>query len=177
MTRSASLSQLPSEFDDFLYAPIGEDGNGMLLSVLSALARLDLDPWQEASRLARLPGKTATQRLASLIAELPDGPLAHRDPGMIAAGLIGRLPRLASSLTPAREMMLGAGATTDSRAVIRVIVINVIFIAVMLGTHWVMGSHPTTGQIDNAHHAPASSTVSPPVPQPNFGHSRGGGIG
>ena len=68
MTHSASVSHLGSEFDDFLFAPIGEDRNGMLLSVLSALARLDVDPWQEAAQLAGLPGETATQRLASLIA-------------------------------------------------------------------------------------------------------------
>ena len=34
----------------------------MLLSVLSALARLDIDPWQEAAQLAGLPGETATRR-------------------------------------------------------------------------------------------------------------------
>ena len=69
MTRSASVSRLKSEFDDFLFAPIGEERNGMLLSVLSALARLDVDPWQEAADLARLPRDSATQRLTALIAE------------------------------------------------------------------------------------------------------------
>jgi hypothetical protein len=33
----------------------------MPLSVLSALARLDVDPWQEAAKLARLLEETATQ--------------------------------------------------------------------------------------------------------------------
>jgi hypothetical protein len=61
MTRSPSISVLGSEFDDFLFAPIGEDRNDMPLSVLSALARLDIDPWHEAAELARLPGETATQ--------------------------------------------------------------------------------------------------------------------
>jgi hypothetical protein len=56
MAPSASVSHLGSEFDNFLFASIGESRNGMLLSVLSALARLDLDPWQEAAELARLPG-------------------------------------------------------------------------------------------------------------------------
>ena len=72
MSRSASVSVLGTGFDDFLFAPIVEDRNDMPLSVLSALARLDIDPWQEADKLARLPGETATQRLASLIAALPD---------------------------------------------------------------------------------------------------------
>jgi hypothetical protein len=38
-----------SEYDDFLFASMGEDRNGLPLSVLSALARLDVDPWEEAT--------------------------------------------------------------------------------------------------------------------------------
>ena len=83
MTGSASVSRLRSEFDEFLFAPICEEKNGMLLTVLSALARLGIDPWQEAAQLAVLPEKTATQRLVSLIAALPDGPSAHREPGRL----------------------------------------------------------------------------------------------
>jgi hypothetical protein len=71
MTRTTSLSPLGSEFDNFLFAPIGEDKNGMLLSVVSALARLDVDPWQEAGELARLPPESAIARLASRISALP----------------------------------------------------------------------------------------------------------
>jgi hypothetical protein len=73
MTRSASFSVLGSEFDDFLFAPIGDDRNDMPLSVLSALARLDIDPWLEAAELARLPQETGVQRLALSIAALPGG--------------------------------------------------------------------------------------------------------
>jgi hypothetical protein len=47
MTRAATMSLPEAEFNDFLFAPIGEDSNGMLVSVLSGLARLDVDPWQE----------------------------------------------------------------------------------------------------------------------------------
>ena len=115
MTRPASVSALGSEFDDFLFAPIGEDRNGMLLSVLSALARLDFDPWEEAAKLAQLPEETATRKLASLIAALPDGPAARPDPGMIAPRLIALLPRRAASTLP------GVGAVTHSPAVAYVI--------------------------------------------------------
>jgi hypothetical protein len=95
MTRSVLPSLLGSEFDDFLFAPIDEERNGMLLSVVSALARLDIDPWQETAQLAQLPAAAATQRLASFIAVLPDRP-AHQDPRAIAAGLIALLPRRAA---------------------------------------------------------------------------------
>ena len=49
------MSSLASEFDNFLLAPIGDDNNGMQLSVLSALARLNVDPWEQAATLALLP--------------------------------------------------------------------------------------------------------------------------
>ena len=52
---------------DFLCAPIGEDRNGTTLSVLSALARLDVDPWSEATSLARMPREAAAERLTALI--------------------------------------------------------------------------------------------------------------
>jgi hypothetical protein len=100
LTRNASVSTLAPEFDDFLFAPIGEERNGMLLSVISALARLDLDPWQEAANLSQLPVTTAASRLASLLETLPDKSSAHPDTGAIAARLIARLPRRARSRAP-----------------------------------------------------------------------------
>jgi hypothetical protein len=123
MTYSASVSRLGSEFDDFLFAPISEDRNGMLLSVLSALARLDIDPWQEAAKLAGLPGATATQRLASLIAELPDEPASHPDPVTIAARLIALLPRPDSPTDRSRTALRAAGAANHLRAIIYMYVI------------------------------------------------------
>ena len=51
---------LGAEFNDFLFAAIGADAGGTYLTVVSALARLDLDPWAEAAILARLPGGIAT---------------------------------------------------------------------------------------------------------------------
>jgi hypothetical protein len=44
MTRLLWRQNLGAQFNDFLFAPIDEDANGSLLSVLSALARLDVDP-------------------------------------------------------------------------------------------------------------------------------------
>jgi hypothetical protein len=73
VTAAASVSFFRPEFDDFLYAAIGADRNEMPLTVLSALSRLDVDPWAEAAELSELPKDTAAQRLASLIARLPGG--------------------------------------------------------------------------------------------------------
>jgi len=93
MAPHASISALEPEFDGFLYAPIGEDRNGEPLSVLSALARENVDPWEEAAMLARLPDKAAIAKLAAVIAALPSGPGSGADPKATAARLIALLPR------------------------------------------------------------------------------------
>ena len=55
MTSSSSATYLTRQFDDFLFARIDEGSDSTPLSVLSMLARLDMDPWEEAAKLARLP--------------------------------------------------------------------------------------------------------------------------
>jgi hypothetical protein len=93
-------SLLNSQFDDFLFAPIGEEKNEMLLSVVSALARLGVDPWQEAARLTQLPKELATQSLASMVEALPSGRWAPSDSRKIAARLVQLLPSRNKSKAP-----------------------------------------------------------------------------
>jgi hypothetical protein len=62
---------LPSAYDDFLYAPVGESTNGALLTVLSVLARQNVDPWEEAADLNRLPRDTAARRLTAMFTASP----------------------------------------------------------------------------------------------------------
>jgi hypothetical protein len=158
MTPSASASLLGSEFDDFLYAPIDEDRNGMLVSVLSALARLDLDPWQEAAQLAQLPGEPATQRLASLIAALPDGSMVHLDPGTAAARLIALLPGRARS----RGTLVGAGEMMNFRTAATCV--GVLFV-LLIGLAFSRLLPPP--QVDTAQTL-ATSAVSSHMPPPSF---------
>ena len=162
MTRSASFSVLGSEFDDFLFAPIGEDRNDVPLSVLSALARLDIDPWREAAELARLPRETATQRLVASIAALPDGPTAHLEHGTIAARLIALLPRQASSNIPSRVTLLDAGDVTKLRAGMGMCVVLIIFMSI---AQWLVAILQAPAQVDTTD-APAYSTISPQLPPP-----------
>ena len=128
MTHSASVSRLSSEFDQFLFTTIGEDANGMLLSVLSALARLSLDPWREAAELTRMPMKTAVQRLSSLIAALPSGPASDMDVTATAARLISFLPRGPHSDVRTR----GISPATEFRGVLCM----TIFMACLLVVGW-----------------------------------------
>jgi hypothetical protein len=95
LSRCISLAPLGSEYDAFLFASIGEDKNGMLLSVATALTRLNIDPWLEAETLARLPREAAIQRLNLLITPLTEEVATSEDAGAIAARLVTLLERSA----------------------------------------------------------------------------------
>jgi hypothetical protein len=85
-----------SEFNEFLFAFVGEEKSGQQLTVLSALARLGLDPWSEAARLSELPKEAATRALAAAIGALPGGDWKVSDRQSIAVRLVNCLPRRGS---------------------------------------------------------------------------------
>lgn len=90
-----------SDLNLFLFADIGTEASSMNLSVISALSRLGLDPWQEAARLARLPRNAAAEGLAKLIAAMPASLWPLADARLIAARLVALLPsREAASRRP-----------------------------------------------------------------------------
>ena len=62
----AELTGLEPQYDAFLFASVCE-ADEMTLSVLSLLARQDVDPWQEAARLAQLSKAQAINSLAAAI--------------------------------------------------------------------------------------------------------------
>ncbi len=64
----------------------------MTLSVLSTFARLGMDPWQEAGRLATLPRTAAVDGLARIIAAMPASLWTLPDATAIAARLVALLP-------------------------------------------------------------------------------------
>jgi hypothetical protein len=160
-----SITSCSRKSSAILQPPSLPCGWKMSLSVLSALARLDVDAWQEADDLAQLPGETAIQRLASLIAALPDGPAAHRNAGAIAARLIALLPRRDSSKIAPRETFIGINAVSDPRGFVYAIAI---FVALVLGAQYVIAHHQPPTQVDDAP-GPASSTFFPQTPPPNSG--------
>lgn len=74
MNRMDDFRNLATPLDRFLHASIGEDRNGTPVTVLSAFARLGLDPRAEASDLSRRPVENARVRLGELMVRLPDVP-------------------------------------------------------------------------------------------------------
>jgi hypothetical protein len=100
---------LGSEFDDFLFAEVGVQQNGMRLSLASGLIRLGLDPWTEAARLATLPAGAAAAALTALISRMPDLEVgAAEDPGL-PAGLVALLRSSASSGARPRPSPMQSG--------------------------------------------------------------------
>ncbi|MEI4197775.1 hypothetical protein [Roseovarius sp. E0-M6] len=99
MATNAVLDPHNHDFDRFLHASVGEDRKGNGVTVLSALARLNLDPWQEARDLAALGRGAAGVRLVALLSRVRDVPALEQDDGMVAQELTGLLPAKATEAT------------------------------------------------------------------------------
>lgn len=84
--------------DPFLYADVGAETNGSMLTILSVLARLGKDPWAEAARWAALPTAAVIDSLAQSIAQMPLAPLALAEARDSAARLVQLLPMNTQSL-------------------------------------------------------------------------------
>jgi hypothetical protein len=113
VTHPALALLIGPEFDEFLCVPIGADRNGTGLSVLSALARPNVDPWQEATSLARMPREAAVVRLTALIDALPnEGTIGI--PTTIAADLVALLPRGSSLNVRSGSPICASRPTTDA---------------------------------------------------------------
>ncbi len=110
MTLRREYSLGHSEYNDFLFASVGEEKIGMPLTVLTALTRLGEDPWLEAARLADLSKEAALLAFTATIARLPEGDWKVADAGAIAARLLKGLPgKSAPVVPPARAVRRGIG--------------------------------------------------------------------
>jgi hypothetical protein len=167
MKNSATVLSAMSEFDAFLFAHIGEEKNGMLLSVVSALARLDLDPWREAAELARMPQQTARERLTSLIEVLPNQPPTRPEPETVSTRLIELLPPAASPSVASSNKLPGGVSMLNSRAVIYVILVNLLIMTCMFGAQWAASTAHPSVKVDSAQAASAVHPLkSPQRPSP-----------
>ncbi len=135
----------------------------MPLTVLSTLARSDLDPWQEAARLTEATGQIATERLAALIASLPGRPSTLLDSGTIAARLVALLPRRTTAHGTLGRALPRSGMLGDVR-----IIALVVFMVVTLAFQWAVFSHSAPPKTDSPA-AATTSLASPPIPPPSAG--------
>jgi hypothetical protein len=107
MTLAARFSLLHSDLNDFLFASVGDEQNGMPLSVLSALTRLGVDPWEEAGRLAALPKALAAEAMASMIARFPIARPLRSDNLAVGRRLVELLPEHQQTGLATREQTAG----------------------------------------------------------------------
>jgi hypothetical protein len=132
------FSLINSEFNAFLFAPIGEEGNGMTLTVMSALTRLDIDPWREAARLSELSKERAVDALAPTIGRLSGGRWAFADTREIAARLVVFLPRR-DAVGPSHATAVGGSANPNPRTtflMISVAVLSALLFSAVLRHQW-----------------------------------------
>ena len=162
MTRTASTSRFLPEFDEFLFAAVGDDKAGMPLTVLSVLARQNVDPWAAAAELARLPRQTAIQKLAALIATLPDDTSTYQSSGAIAACLVALLPRQPAFEAPMYEATPTIGSQSPF------IYVMMLFLLVMLGVQLFAAGSRMPAHATGAH-AQAVSKDAPKLPVQNHG--------
>jgi hypothetical protein len=110
MDNRLSVPSFTSRYNQFLYAPICEKANGMQLSVLSALARMDVDPWDEATRLAAIPKAIAVRTLASTVGRVLGKSRNPSEMEVIAARLVQLLPQRGEGATVAQTETARVGA-------------------------------------------------------------------
>lgn len=128
MTGTDVLNPHPPEFERFLYAAVGEDRNGYVVTVLSTLARLGLDPWSETAELVMLGREAAHERLGLLLSRFRDVPALGRDHRTVARDLSRLLPEK----SPPRSSKQAGWTIPKSRKPVSGSVWTILAIAVVL---------------------------------------------
>jgi hypothetical protein len=143
------------EYNAFLYATIGTDPSGSELTVLSAMARMNMDPWHEAAVLADMPAKAAAGKLAALIAALPGTPSTPDESGLIAARLIKLLPQQSRVSLPRPQQsrldlppyLLSAVRVLSSKSAMYVVLV---LIGLTLGAKWFVTNKPPVANVQTS---------------------------
>jgi hypothetical protein len=145
-------SPLRTDFNDFLFSPVGDDSNGMHLTLLSVLARSGVDPWLEAADLAALSRESATQKLVSLLAGVPNGPGA--DTETVASRLVALLhaaPKPRAEAARAAPPLMSR--PTTARRVRIAIYYLIPLVALILG-NWALSARNEPSPIESSIPAP-----------------------
>ena len=106
MALRPSFAPLRPDLDDFLFSAIGAEHDGVPLSMISVLTRLDLDPWEEAGRLSSLRKRDAVEQLLQMVAKLPGTIWPVGEAPAISARLIDRLPTREKAPKPVKRVRL-----------------------------------------------------------------------
>jgi len=165
MNSSARSLRCNPEFDAFLFATISADDGEIPLSVLSMLARLDLDPWQEAAQLATLSPESAAQKMVSILGALPNRPLRSPDILIIATRLVAMLPHRVRSRSAPLGVLSAASAGTPRPHPHANVAFLAVYLIVMVASQFVW-THlsPTHSDSQGAPHSSSASLQASPAP-------------
>ena len=170
------MSSIGLEFQPFLYAQIGDDANGVPLSVLSALARQNIDPWEQAARWSRLTQNSAIQELAALIAKLPLGPSAlplgpsALPPGSSAQAMPDEIATQLIVLLPNHHGLAGRAPASASAAASELVAypvitkrMQVVILCVLTGllAQWLFAEFDNSAKTEDAQTMHASHAPTP----------------
>ena len=134
MSAAGILNPHDPALERFLFASVGEDRNGSIVTVLSALARLDLDPWEEAAELASSGSEAAVSRLGMLLSRCSDVPALATRNAEVARTLAPLLP----GSTPVARFSetMQAGTVFSPGAILTVAIMIMFLIQVILSGTW-----------------------------------------
>ncbi len=113
---ACSLRSLPAEFNEFLFERISDDHLGRQVAVISALARLDMDPWAEAKKLSQLPAETAAWSLSLVLSRLPEIRMGIAERQQTALRLARLLPKLVLGKSAHAARATSSGALPQAAA-------------------------------------------------------------
>ena len=113
MSSSDAFALRRSGLDEFLFASVGTERNGMTLNLLSVFARQGDDPWKEAGKLISLPKGDAIESVALAIVHTPKSVWTLLDATTIATRLVALLPTRLGDAQPGPSL---GRFTTDKAA-------------------------------------------------------------
>jgi len=166
---AAQVAPHRPEFDRFLFTLIGEDQNGLPLSVVSFLARMNLDPWQEAGTLADLPAEAAARRLACSLDTLTD-PVLRRDiTETLILRLLAQLPRRVTGAVKAPVAGVHVVAAQGPGTRIQTIIFIASTLVLIVGAQ-ILAAHRSAPMRPGLAPGPPVLTVPAQTPPANSGH-------
>jgi len=138
----------------FLQTSLWEERGDAPVSLLSALARLDLDPWQEAAALSRLPRELAARQLGDLLKRMANRPLAAEFDADCQ-----RAVELLPNLDPAPPGGPAPGAHLPGQ----VFLMDAVLVACFLTTLLLMSTFAARTTAVGAHDAAGAAAVAAPA--------------
>jgi len=174
MDRLPAVWPPQSVYEPFLYAAFGEDPAGDPVSVLSTIARLDIDPWQEAARLDLLAPPVATEQLRSLIGKSASGAAPDAGADDAIRRLIALLPHVRDAPPRPTPEPSRAGTAPVANSMIRFFLLNMLIFGLIVGVRYLTGSGvapvaspaATPAVLSQADAGPAPPTAAGTAPAP-----------